>query len=538
MKAIEPKEKKIINCAIYTRKSVSDGLEREFTTLDAQRESCEYYIASQKNEGWIALPEHYDDGGFTGANTDRPALQRLMTDIKADKINCILVNKVDRLSRSLLDFAELLSVFEEHNVTFVSVTQHFNTQNSMGRLTLNILLSFAQFERELISERTKDKMSAARKKGKWVGGRPGLGYNIDKEKHRLVINPKEAEIVRKIFDTYIEKRSLLSVTMIMNNLGCTTKLHTSEKGRKFGGIQFTGNGIQLILRNPLYIGKVLYQDEQYPGEHEAIISEETFQKAQNILVENRPDWKMTKKAKNIGLLTGLLRCKACNCAMYFSYNIKAKKYRYHYYLCMSASKRGYKTCPTRLLSAQKIEQKIVELLRTLTPMPKFDEKVWDTFNLQEKVAIIKTVLKEASFDGNKGILEIVLLKDDKKRQYKVELKELKNLPVPPNQVDIKKEPQLRQNLILAHQVQGILDAKKAKGLKQVAEWLNLNHQRLNQIMNLLLLAPIIQEEIICSENKNISLIPEYKLRDIAFELRWDKQLETWQRLLQIFASNL
>ena len=320
--------------------------------------------------------------------------------------------------------------------------------------------------------------------------------------------------------------------MVINDLGLTTKQHTSETGRKFGGILFRSNGIQQTLRNPLYIGKVPYQGELYPGEHEAIISDETFQTVQSILAENRPEWKMTKKTKHIGLLTGLLRCKACNCAMYFSYNIKASKYRYHYYLCMSASKRGYKNCPTRLLSAQKVEQKIVGLLREIAPTPKLDEKVWDTFGLEDKIHIIKTVLKEASFDGNKGILEIVLLKDNKRRQYKVELKELKNLPAPPNQIDIKKEPQLRQNLILAHQVQGILDQGKAKGLKQVAEWLNLNHQRLNQMMNLLLLASAIQEEILCAEKETISLIPEYKLRLIAFELNWDKQVEMWRSLLR------
>jgi len=532
MKTIEPKEKKTINCAIYTRKSVSDGLERDFTTLDAQRESCESYIASQKNEGWICLPEEYDDGGFTGANTDRPALQRLMTDIKANKVNCVVVYKVDRLSRSLLDFAELLSVFEDHGVTFVSVTQHFNTQNSMGRLTLNILLSFAQFEREIISERTRDKMGAAKRKGKWIGGRPPLGYNIDKDKHKLVINPKEAKLVHKIFDLYIEKRSILSVTMIMNDLGCTTKLHTSEKGKKFGGIQFRSNGMQLILRNPLYIGKVLYQGEIYPGEHEAIISEEIFQKAQTILSKNRPEWKMTKKAKHIGLLSGLLRCKACNCAMYFSYNIKASKYRYHYYLCMNAQKRGYKNCPTRLLSAQKIEQKIVELLRTLTPVPKLGEKVWDTFSLEDKIAIIKTVLKETSFDGNKGILEIVLLKDNKRRQYKVELKELKNLPVPPNHINIKNEPLLRQRLILAHQIQGVIDAGRVKDLKQMAEWLNLGDVKIYLIMNTLMLAPSIQEEILLSDDKNILLIPEYKINEICRELDWEKQKEKWQKLLK------
>ncbi|MDD5129609.1 MAG: recombinase family protein [Candidatus Omnitrophica bacterium] len=532
MKTIEPKEKKINNCAIYTRKSVSDGLERDFTTLDAQRESCESYIASQKNEGWICLPDEYDDGGFTGANTDRPALQRLMTDIKANKVNCVVVYKVDRLSRSLLDFSELLSVFEEYNVTFVSVTQHFNTQNSMGRLTLNILLSFAQFEREIISERTRDKMGAAKKKGKWIGGRPSLGYNIDKEKHKLVINPKEAELVRKIFNSYIEKRSLLSVTMIMNDLSYTTKRHTSETGKKFGGIQFRSNGIQRILTNPMYTGKVTYQGELYPGEHEAIISEETYQKVQNILTENRPNCKVAQKTKHVGLLTSLLRCKACNCAMYFSYNIKASKYRYYYYLCMNASKRGYKNCPTRLLSAQKIEQKIVELLRTLTSMPKLDEKVWDTFNLQDKIAIIKTVLKEASFDGNKGILEIVLLKSNKIHQYKVELKELKNLPVPPNQINIKNESQLRQRLILAHQIQDIISAGKVKDLKQMAEWLNLGNIKIYLIMNSLMLAPSIQEDILLSNDKNISLIPEYKINEICHELDWEKQKEKWQKLLK------
>ena len=175
---MEKIEKPKINCAIYTRKSIADGLDRDFTTLDAQRESCESYIASQKNEGWLCLPDNYDDGGFTGANTDRPALQKLLSDIKTNKVSCVVVYKVDRLSRSLLDFAELLSLFEKHNVTFVSVTQHFNTQSSMGRLTLNILLSFAQFEREIISERTRDKMAASKKKGKWVGGRPPLGLSL------------------------------------------------------------------------------------------------------------------------------------------------------------------------------------------------------------------------------------------------------------------------------------------------------------------------------------------------------------------------
>src|SRR3989338_8358273 len=175
----DAEEKKIIRCAIYTRKSTSEGLDQDFTTLDNQRESAESYIQSQKSQGWTAISEQYNDGGFTGANIDRPALQKLMDDIKTQKVDCVVVYKVDRLSRSLIDFVKLLQFFEENKVTFVSVTQHFNTQTSMGRLTLNILLSFAQFEREIISERTKDKMGAARRKGRFVGGRPALGYDLD-----------------------------------------------------------------------------------------------------------------------------------------------------------------------------------------------------------------------------------------------------------------------------------------------------------------------------------------------------------------------
>ncbi|MCK9615769.1 MAG: recombinase family protein [Candidatus Omnitrophica bacterium] len=529
---MDAQEKKIINCAIYTRKSTSDGLEQDFTSLDAQRESAESYIASQKNEGWVTLPERYDDGGFTGANTDRPALQRLITDIKTSKINCVVVYKVDRLSRSLLNFAELLSLFEKHNTTFVSVTQHFNTQNSMGRLTLNILLSFAQFEREIISERTRDKMAAAKKKGKWIGGRPPLGYNIDKEKHKLLINHKEAKLVRGMFDLYLEKRSVLAVTINMNNKGYTTKQYMSEKGLRFGGIKFKVTGVYNILTSVLYIGKVEYHGEFYQGEQEPIISEDIFQKVQKILAENKPDCKITKRNKHVGLLSGMLRCKACDAPMYFTYNVKANKYKYHYYACMNASKRGYKSCPVRLLNAQKIEDKVIESLRTIVHEPKLNEDTWDRWPLQEKIAVIKPILKEAIYDGNNQILDIFLNKNDKEHSFKVALTELKNIPTPPHKESIKKEPQLRQNLILAHQVEGILTERKAKGLKEVASWLNLNHQRLNQIMNLLLLSPTIQEEILCSENANISLIPEYKLRDIAFELGWDKQLEMWQELLR------
>jgi len=529
---METEEKKIINCAIYTRKSTSDGLEQDFTSLDAQRESAENYIASQKNQGWVVLPERYDDGGFTGANTDRPALQKLITDIKAGKISCVVVYKVDRLSRSLLDFAELLSLFEKHNTTFVSVTQHFNTQNSMGRLTLNILLSFAQFEREIISERTRDKMSAAKKKGKWIGGRPPLGYDIDKEKHKLFINHKETKLVREIFDLYLEKRSILTTTIALNNEGYVTKQYMSEKGLRFGGMKFKINGVHRILTNVLYIGKVEYHGELYQGEHEAIISDETFQKVQKILAENKPGWKMARKNKHIGLLGGLLRCKACDAPMYFTYNVKNNKYKYHYYICMNASKRGYKSCPVRLLNAQKIEDKVIESLRAIVREPKLSENMWNKWTLQEKIAIIKPILKEAVYDGPNQTLDIFLNKNDKEHSFKVALTELKNMPVPPHKESIKKEPQLRQNLILAHQIQEIMADGKATDLKQVANWLNISRIKIYLIMNMLMLAPSIQEEILLSDNSDISLIPEYRINEITREIDWIKQKELWQELVK------
>jgi DNA invertase Pin-like site-specific DNA recombinase len=523
-------EKKTITCAIYTRKSTSDGLEQDFTTLDAQREACENFIASQKNEGWMTLPEKYDDGGYTGANTDRPALQRLIADIKDGKINCVVVYKVDRLSRSLLDFAALLSLFEKHNVAFVSITQNFNSSTSMGRLTLNILLSFAQFEREIISERTRDKMAAAKKKGKWIGGRPPLGYDIDREKHKLYINPKEAAIVREIFDLYLQKRSVMAVSSILNEKKYPTKAFSTPEGRKFGGKQFKGTSVGIILNNIIYTGKVTYKGEPFKGEHEPIISEETFYKAQKLLASQRPDWSMTKRNKHIGLLHGILRCKRCNCMMYYSYSLKANKYKYHYYLCMNAQKRGYKGCTVKMLSAQKIEDKVIELLRTIVSVPKLNETVWPTLTILEKIDVIKPVLKTASYDVVKQTLELVLCGNDKPHEFKVALGELKNLPVPPNQVDIKKEPQLCQNLILAHQIGQIISDKKAKSLKEVAGWLNISHVRICQITGMLLLAPEIQGEILMSDNKTLFEIPEYKVNEIAREPIWQKQKEMWSQL--------
>ncbi len=458
--------KKRIYCAIYTRKSTSEGLDQDFTTLDNQRESAENYINSQKNEGWIVLPEKYDDGGYTGANTERPALQKLIADIKEGRINCIVVYKVDRLSRSLLDFVKLLELFEKYNVVFVSVTQAFNTNNSMGRLTLNILLSFAQFEREIISERTKDKMGAARKKGKWLGGMPILGYDLDKVNHKLVVNEKEAKLIREVFDLYLKEKSLLSVAMILNDKGYRTKQFTSAMGKVFGGTKFKNTNVQLILKNVIYTGKVKYNGELYPGAHEAIMTDDIFDKTQDILANNRVGRDNPKNTRNTGLLNNILRCKACDSIMFHTYTAKGR-HRYRYYVCMNAQKRGYKNCPTRSVNAQQIENAVVlSLIKIATDselrreaLNDVNKKTREEIEAHEKKR--KALCKDAHdlHDRIDSLKEMLKSPDGNKKELE---QELKTLTAKYGEYDRLltearvKEMALGQNLITDHELEQAL----------------------------------------------------------------------------------
>ncbi|MBI3694755.1 MAG: recombinase family protein [Acidobacteria bacterium] len=277
---------KPIRCAIYTRKPTDEGLNQDFNSLDAQREAGEAYIRSQAGEGWSLLPAQYDDGGYTGANMERPALKRLLGDIQAGKVDCVVVYKVDRLSRSIRDFARMMELFEKQGVSFVSVTQQFNTTTSLGRLTLNILLSFAQFEREIISERTRDKHTAARKKGKWTGGHPILGYDLDPGGGRLILNPAEAERVRSIFQWYIEGESVFSIVTKARRLGWRNKQWTTRDGKPYGGHPLRKQHIYHLLANILYAGRISAGGDICPGEHEAIIDQQTFELVQERLKQN------------------------------------------------------------------------------------------------------------------------------------------------------------------------------------------------------------------------------------------------------------
>ena len=258
-----------IRCAIYTRKSSEEGLEQEFNSLDAQREACEAFVRSQRHEGWIILPQLYDDAGYSGGTMERPALKRLLADITAHRIDAVVVYKVDRLTRSLADFAKIVEVFDAHGVSFVSITQAFNTTTSMGRLTLNVLLSFAQFEREVTGERIRDKIAASKKKGLWMGGQPSLGYDVKDRK--LIVHKAEATTVRMIFRRYLELGSVWALKAALDEEGVASKLRTAADGGAYGGKSFSRGALYLMLQNRIYRGEIVHNGTAYSGEHASII---------------------------------------------------------------------------------------------------------------------------------------------------------------------------------------------------------------------------------------------------------------------------
>lgn len=364
-----PTTRQAIRCAIYTRKSTEEGLEQEFNSLDAQRESGEAYIRSQASEGWELSQARYDDGGFTGGNMERPALKRLLADIEAGKIECVVVYKVDRLSRSLLDFARMIEAFDKHRVSFVSVTQQFNTATSMGRLVLNVLLSFAQFEREIISERTRDKIAAARRKGKWAGGHPILGYDVDPQRFKLIVNEDEASRVRAIFDLYLASDGLLPVIAELDHRGWRNKRWTTRKGHVRGGRGFDKSSLWHLLTNVAYCGKVRYKTEVHQGEHAAIVDPLKWQQVQMKLQRNGRSGGALVRNKFGAVLKGLLHCVPCNCAMTPTHSTRKGTIRYRYYVCVQAQKRGWHTCLSKSIPAKEVERFVVDRIARIGKDP-------------------------------------------------------------------------------------------------------------------------------------------------------------------------
>ncbi len=415
-----------VRCAIYTRKSSEEGLDMEFNSLDAQRESCAAYIASQKAEGWVPVPDHYDDGGFSGGNLERPALKRLLADIESGLVDVVVVYKIDRLSRSLMDFSKLVEVFDRNDVTFVSVTQSFNTTTSMGRLTLNILLSFAQFEREVISERIRDKFAASRKKGMWMGGVPPLGYDVVARK--LVVNEPEADLVRHIFRRFLQLGSATLLVKELNAAGHRTKSWTTQDGKVREGVPFTKNFLYKMLENRVYLGEAVHKGVAHPGEHAAIIDTTTWDKVEAVKTDNAPRKRAAAaRTTTPAPLKGLVVCAHCGRAMTPT-STRKKGRLYRYYTCMKAINAGHDVCPVRSIAAGEIEAAVVGQVRALLRAPEIRaraermapqvapadlhtaldrfEAVWDELFPAEQTRLIQLMVEQVSISPDGADLRL------------------------------------------------------------------------------------------------------------------------------------
>lgn len=501
-----------VRCAIYTRKSTEEGLEQEFNTLQAQREAAEAYIRSQHLAGWVSLPVVYNDGGFTGANLERPALKQLLSDIEDGKIDCVLVYKVDRLSRSLLDFARVMALFERHGVSFVSVTQEFNTTTSLGRLTLNLLLSFAQFEREIISERTRDKLSAARKKGKWIGGIPVLGYDVDPRGGRLVVNPDEARRVREIFAISDRSATLTAALSDVSARGIKTKDWTSRKGQKHPGKLFYRSTLGGLLRNALYKGCVSHKGTIYPGEQEPIIDAKLWERVNRKFALRSAAHTGRSHSRQQSMLQSLVRCGECGSLVSISHTRRNGK-RYTYYVCPKARQR--EGCKQPPVSVEDLESFVKQRLE-----PKL--------GAQPGTIALQQAIERIAYTGKTR--EVGITFRDGTRAAHI-------LPVPNRRGvrpgatgDIDRIPRISRLMALAIKMEALVRERKISDYAALASAGSISRPRMSQIMSLNNLAPEIQEALLFlpKTQRGPDPITERKLRSIAKQVDWTSQKALFQ----------
>ena len=490
-----------IRCAVYTRKSSESGLEQGFNSLDAQREAGEAYIKSQKHENWILNPKQYNDGGFSGGNMDRPALKQLLNDIRANKIDVVVVYKVDRLSRSLHDFAKLVAIFDENDVTFVSVTQSFNTKDSMGRLTLNMLLSFAQFEREVTGERIRDKIAASRKKGIWMGGNPPLGYDIIDRK--LVVNYAEADTVRRIFNGYLECRSVIKLLDDLKAEGITGKTWTPQSGNIRHGKPFDRGKLYQLLHKKVYIGESEHRGQSYPGEHDAIIDPELFDRVREKLKSNSSK-SDSNHHKSKALLKGFLFDPEGR-AYSPSYTVKKVKSgsRYHrYYVSQQSIKGSVANHIVKRVSQKNIEEAVLKCLTdNLTDVNMgLLLNDWADKSYTEKRQALKAMLKSVTLYTDKIRID---MKEGSPFEMDVEFRKYGGKKVITDQrgnpilaQKTNKDPALIKALARAHKWDQMLEKGEAAHLTEIAKREEIGKSYIEQVYRLIFLSPEIKGIII------------------------------------------
>jgi len=499
-------KQKLLRCAIYTRKSTDHGLELEFNSLDAQREACEAYIQSQIAEGWLTLPHRYDDAAYSGGDMDRPALQKLLRDIASGQLDIVVVYKIDRLTRSLADFAKLVEIFEAKSVSFVAITQQFNSTTSMGRLTLNVLLSFAQFERELASERVRDKIAASRKKGKWTGGSVPLGYDVKDKK--LVVNATETKTVRMIFTRYLALKSFYKLVDELNEKGILTKKR-HVAGITLGGIPFTYGPLSYLLKNRTYVGQTHYKDEWFTGEHQAIVPQGIFEQVQQLLKANTIG-RTGLRHESGALLSGLLFDDRGN-RMSPSFTTK-RGVRYPFYVS-SALLRGQKSRAGSIarVAARDLEAKVLNVVR--------DRGNADSEDLTQRELLERFVERIALKEQN-----VAITFKGQPQPIDVPWMVRKNSPAALIEIksgEIKLNPQLVHAVVRSHIWLRWLRDGTYKTIEELAQNTKLHPKVIRHRIKLAFLAPQIVRSIL--NGSNGASVPIVDVCDLA-SLSWAQQV--------------
>ncbi|QTP61613.1 MULTISPECIES: recombinase family protein [unclassified Wolbachia] len=493
---------KEVRCAIYTRKSNEDGLEQKFNSLDAQRVACEKYIKSR--EGWIALAKRYDDGGFSGKNLERPAIKGLFEDVKAGEVDCVVVYTLDRLSRETKDCIEVTSFFRRHRISFVAVTQIFDNNTPMGKFVQTVLSGAAQLEREMIVERVKNKIATSKEEGLWMGGNVPLGYDV-KEKE-LIINEKEAKVIKHIFERYMELRSMAELARELNSQGYRTKSDIFKKAT-----------VRRIITNPIYMGKIRHYEKQYKGKHEAIIEEEKWQKAQE-LIKNQPYRKVKYEE---ALLKGIIKCKSCSVNMTLTYSKKENK-RYRYYICNNHLRGKGCESMNRTIVAGEVEKEVMKRAELLYEnWEERGEREWKNLSFREQKEAVKKLIKGVMVkeDG------IEVHSESEKTFIAMNLKKKGNkcTVVEP---EGKTNNALLKAVVRAHLWKRQLEEGKYRSVKELSVKINIGTRRIQQILRLNYLAPKIKEDIV--NGRQPSSLRLVDLREIP--MLWSEQLEKFYDL--------